>query len=165
MRHLQERIGSRLGSMSPSLRGLAYMLCFSFVMSAMIACVRFLSADLPAVELAFFRVFFGLVVFLPVLLRSGVEPLRTQRFGLHALRAILHATSILMFFTGVSLTPIAKATSISFSAPLFATAIANGLLSCAGITPMSLGCLMLAFRCCTRFSLMIKVTLHRLALM
>lgn len=124
MRRLRERIGSRLSGMSASLRGLAYMLVFSFVMSAMIACVRFLSADLPAVELAFFRVFFGLVVFLPVLFRSGVGPLRTQRFGLHALRAVLHATSILMFFTGVSLTPIAKAMSISFSAPLFATAIA-----------------------------------------
>ena len=124
MTNIVARIRAGLGAQSANLRGLAYMLAFSFLMSSMIAGVRHVSADLPAIEVAFFRVFFGLVVFLPLLVRSGIGQLRTQRFGLHALRAVLHAASIMLFFAGVSVTPIAKAMSISFSAPLFATAIA-----------------------------------------
>jgi drug/metabolite transporter (DMT)-like permease len=124
VKEILDKAGALMGAQTASLRGLAYMLGFSFLMSSMIAGVRHVSSDLPAIEVAFFRVFFGFIVFLPVLFRHGVGQLRTQRIGLHALRAVLHAASIMLFFLGVSVTPIAKAMSISFSAPLFATAIA-----------------------------------------
>jgi drug/metabolite transporter (DMT)-like permease len=103
---------------------MGYMLVFAFVMTAMLAGVRHVSAEL----LAFFRMLFGFLVFVPVLARKGLEPLRTDRFRLHALRGALHVTSVLLFFYGVSQTPLAKALAISFSAPLFATVLALLLL-------------------------------------
>ena len=110
------------------MRGIAYMLVFACSMSAMIAVVRHVSQEIHPFEAAFFRAFFGFLVFVPILVRKGGEILKTQRMGLHGLRSLLHVTSILLFFYGVSVTPLAKAMSISFSAPLFAAVLAMVLL-------------------------------------
>ncbi len=114
----------RFGGASGTLRGMMYMLAFAFIMSAMITGVRHVSDELHPFEVAFFRMFFGFLVFVPVLIRHGVEPLRTRRIRLHLLRSALHAASVVLFFFGVSLAPLAKVMAISFSAPLFATLLA-----------------------------------------
>ena len=110
------------------MRGIAYMLVFACSMSAMIAVVRHVSQEIHPFEAAFFRAFFGFLVFVPILVKSGVGILKTQRIGLHGIRSLFHVTSILLFFYGVSVTPLAKAMSISFSAPLFASVLAIVLL-------------------------------------
>jgi drug/metabolite transporter (DMT)-like permease len=111
-----------------SMRGIGYMLVFAFSMSAMIAVVRHVSQEIHPFEAAFFRAFFGFLVFVPILATNGTAILKTQRIGLHGIRSLLHVTSILLFFYGVSVTPLAKAMSISFSAPLFASVLAMVLL-------------------------------------
>ena len=97
-------------------------------MSAMITVVRYLSADLHPFQLAFFRAFFGFLVLTPFFIQQGLAPLRTKRLGLHGFRAILHSTSVILFFYGLTMTPLAKAISIQFSAPLFASVLAIFLL-------------------------------------
>ena len=97
-------------------------------MSAMITLVRHLSADLHPFQLAFFRAFFGFLVFIPFFIQQGLAPLHTKRLGLHSFRAILHSTSVILFFYGLTMTPLAKAISIQFSAPLFASILAIMLL-------------------------------------
>ena len=104
------------------------MLVFACSMSAMIAVVRHVSQEIHPFEAAFFRAFFGFLVFIPILIRNGLGTLKTQRIGLHGFRSLLHVTSILLFFYGVSVIPLAKAMSISFSAPLFATILAVVML-------------------------------------
>lgn len=126
---LHAPIVARLFGGPPStLRGIVLMLTAAATSSIMIACVRYISADLHGFQVAFFRVFFGFIAFLPVLLRYGIEPMRTQRFGLHALRAVFHSGATLLFFFGLSLSPLAKVTALFFSAPLFATLLALLLL-------------------------------------
>jgi len=77
--------------------------------------------ELPAFEVAFFRNLFGLFVLAPWFMRYGLAPLRTRRLGWHAVRGGLNAVSMLAFFTGLSLTPLAKVTALSFTTPLFVT--------------------------------------------
>ena len=77
------------------MRGIAFMLVSTLSMSAMIAVVRYLSADLHPFQLAFFRAFFGFLFFLPFLMRQGLTPFRTRRIGVHSLRAVLHSISVL----------------------------------------------------------------------
>ena len=110
------------------MRGIGYMLVFACSMSAMIAVVRHVSQEIHPFEAAFFRAFFGFLVFVPILAKNGTAILKTQRIGLHGIRSLLHVISILLFFYGVSVTPLAKAMSISFSAPLFASVLAMVLL-------------------------------------
>lgn len=81
--------------------------------------VRFVSEALPPFQIAFFRNVFGLAFLLPLLMRSRFTILRTKKIGLHALRGVLNIGAMLMFFTALSISPIAKVTALSFTAPIF----------------------------------------------
>ena len=81
--------------------------------------VRFVFDALPPFQIAFFRNVFGLLFLLPLLMRSRFAVLRTQRIGLHALRGVINIGAMLMFFTALSISPLAKVTALSFTAPIF----------------------------------------------
>ncbi len=81
--------------------------------------VRFVSEVLPPFQIAFFRNIFGLAFLLPLLMRSRFAMLRTKRIGLHALRGVVNVGAMLMFFTALSISPLAKVTALSFTAPIF----------------------------------------------
>ena len=100
------------------------MLLAAFSLSVMMAGIQHASADMHAFMIVFFRILFGFVLLTPAIAYQRWKPLRTDRFWLHALRSALCALSILLIFTGLTLTPLAKATALQFSAPLFATVLA-----------------------------------------
>lgn len=94
--------------------------------AAMHGGVRYLSLDLDLhpFEIAFFRNLFGMLALAPWFVRQGVRPLHTRRFGLHTLRALFNVVAMLLFFMGLSLTPIAQVQALGFTAPLFASLLA-----------------------------------------
>ena len=103
----------------PVMRGILLMCVASVFFSAMHVLVRYVARDVPPLQIAFLRNIFGVIVFAPLLMSSGLAFLRTKRIGLHAVRGALNAVALLMFFTALSLTPVARVTALSFSAPLF----------------------------------------------
>jgi len=105
-------------------RGVLLMVIGTVFFSSMHALIRYMSADLHAFELAFFRNLFGVLVVLPWLLRSGLSPLKTKRLGLHSVRGLVNGAGMLMFFYAVSITPLADVIALSFMAPIFATVLA-----------------------------------------
>ena len=109
---------------SNTLIGMAFMLGNAFGATGVNAIVRGLSSDLHPFEMAFFRCVFGLLVLAPMILRHGLEPFRTRRLGLHALRGAFQAVGLLMFFLALSMTPMATVQALFFTAPLFATLLA-----------------------------------------
>ncbi len=102
------------------------MLIATACFAVMNAGIRLLSKDgaLPAVEVTFFRAAFGLAFLLPFLFWTGTAPFKTRRLGMHAARGGLQAVSMMLFFIGLSLTPLAKTTAFEFAAPIIATALA-----------------------------------------
>ncbi len=96
---------------------LASTVCFA----AMHATIRYVSFELHPFEIAFFRNLFGLVALVPPLLRYGPSILRTNKIHLHAVRGLLSLITVLSMITGLSLTPLAEATSLNFTVPIFAT--------------------------------------------
>jgi drug/metabolite transporter (DMT)-like permease len=121
MRRLAARTTAWTERLPPVLRGMALILLSTFGFSGMHAVIRVLSQDLHAFEIAFFRNLFGLIVLTPFLARHGVGALRTRQLPLHALRGCIQIGAMLMFFTAVTITPLAKVSAMSFTAPLFAT--------------------------------------------
>ena len=105
-------------------KGIGLMAISGMAFVAMHASVKTVSQDLPGVEIAFFRAFFGFLLLSPLLVTLGLKILATQRAKLHALRGVLNGVSMLIFFTGVTMTPLAQLTALSFSAPIFATLLA-----------------------------------------
>jgi drug/metabolite transporter (DMT)-like permease len=113
---------------SPALRGIALMFVSTFFFAAMHGSIRYMSATIHPFEIALFRNVFALVVVLPWFYRYGIAPLRTQRFGLHALRAIFNIMAMLSFFYALSITPLSEVTALGFTAPIFATVLAALIL-------------------------------------
>jgi drug/metabolite transporter (DMT)-like permease len=101
------------------MRGILLMCVSTVFFSAMHVLVRYVARDVPPLQVAFLRNIFGVIVFIPLLMSGGLSFLRTKRIGLHAVRGLMNAAAMLMFFTALSLTPVARVTALSFSAPLF----------------------------------------------
>jgi drug/metabolite transporter (DMT)-like permease len=105
-------------------RGALWMTAASIAFAAMIILIRQLSAVFDPLQVVFFRNVFGLIAMLPWLMGHGLGALRTQRLGLHALRASIGIVSMICWFTALSLMPLAQATALSFTAPIFASVLA-----------------------------------------
>lgn len=91
--------------------------------------IKLLSGDYPLHQTVFFRSVVALSVSLIFLWREGgLVLLRTDRPGLHALRAGLVMVSNMLFFAGLAVMPLAAATALFFVAPLFITLIAIPVL-------------------------------------
>jgi drug/metabolite transporter (DMT)-like permease len=103
------------------LRGALWMVLAAFSFAAMTTLIRKLSNGIHPFELAFFRSLFGLLFMLPWFLKAGFGALKTERLGLHGFRALVGLVAMLLWFLSLSLMPIAEATALNFTAPLFAT--------------------------------------------
>ncbi len=90
--------------------------------------IRFLSSDLHAFEIAFFRNLFGFAVLVPLVLRAGVRSLATAKMHLHLVRGVMNAVTMLTFFVAVGITPLATVAALGFTSPLFATLFAALML-------------------------------------
>ncbi|MSO54635.1 MAG: DMT family transporter [Rhodospirillales bacterium] len=107
-----------------TVKGIGYMLISALSGATVNGIARYLSAELPPFEIAFFRNFFSAVTLSPLLFRYGLRILKVSRPGLMSLRVVLDLVSMLMFFMALSLTPLAQAIAIHFSTPLFVTVLA-----------------------------------------
>lgn len=100
------------------------MLCYSVLIAFMHTSIRHVSENIHPFEIAFFRCLFALLVFIPFFVQSGLAPLRTKRLPLLLTRGIINIYCMLAFFFSVSIIPLAEATALSFSAPIFAVILA-----------------------------------------
>lgn len=73
-------------------------------------------------EILFFRQF-GAALLIAGLIAAGpgLGSVRTQRFGAHVLRTAMGLTAMVLTFTALLALPLAEATSIGFTMPIFAT--------------------------------------------
>ena len=103
-------------------RAIGYMVAAGALFSLSSAASKWLVEAYPVGEVLFFRAFGGLlacsVFILPI---YGLIVFRTGRPGAHALRAISQTTSQTLLLIAFSMMPLASATAINFSSPLFAT--------------------------------------------
>ncbi len=114
-------VASPVASPSPLLRAMALMLGSTLCFVGMHALVSKVSQDLPPIEVAFFRNLFGFLVLMPALVRSRFTAFRTTKLHLHALRGGVNSISMMMFFSALAITPLAEATALAYTAPLFMT--------------------------------------------
>jgi len=112
----------------PTLRGILYMSASTVGFAIMHTMIRYVSAELHPFQIAFFRNLFGLLVFLPLFMRHGLAPFKTQRLPLHALRGVINMIAMFAFFYALSIAPIARVTALGFSAPIFTAVLSVVIL-------------------------------------
>lgn len=86
--------------------------------------VRYLSDTIPAIEQVFFRGVFATVLMLPWMLRGGLYGLRTERLGLIGVRSVFIGFGVVSWFYAIALMPLAEATALHFTLPLFGIVLA-----------------------------------------
>ena len=118
-----------LASRPGTVRGMASMLTSGFFIYIQLACIRYMSGEVHPFEIVFFRGVFGALVLLPVFWRQGFKPMRSQRRRMHAVRAGLHAVTLMVGFYALSLIPLADFAALTFTSPLFGTLLAWIVLS------------------------------------
>jgi len=114
-------IRSRFANVSPNVQGMIWMAVAGLIFASFMAIVRHVGTSMNPIQVAFMRYGLGMVFMLPFFLRVNLADLRSARFGLHAVRGILHAIAVMAWFYAMSRIPIAEVTALGFSAPVFAT--------------------------------------------
>ncbi len=117
------------GRLPPNLRGILWLITGTFMFATVDVLVKHLGQTFHPLELAFFRYLVGTIMLLPVFVRLGVDGMKTEIFGLHFLRLGLAYVAQLCIFVAVIYMPLADATALSFSKPLFTTIVAVIILS------------------------------------
>lgn len=123
--HVGGTLIKRFNDAPDTLRGALWMLLACACFSSMNGIVRHLGEEgLPTLVMVFFRCLFGLIALLPWLLMPGLASLRASRPGLHVVRVAMAFVAMASWFYGLTLMPLAEATALSFTTPLFATVAA-----------------------------------------
>ncbi len=110
--------------LSSQYKGIIYMLLATIIFTFMQVFVRLVSDEIHPIQIAFFRNFFGLIVVLPLLLKSGVIILKTDKLNWHFLRSLLQTCGMFFFFSALTISPLAQNVALSFTAPLFTVFLA-----------------------------------------
>lgn len=122
-----QTVSTTFARLPPSLQGAIWMTLSAVLFAAQAGLVRHLADDFHFIEISFFRAAFGIVVMVPWLMRRGIAVLRTPMTKLYVGRGFLSTVAMYGWFGSLTLIPIADATAISFTFPLF-IALAGVLL-------------------------------------
>ena len=89
--------------------------------SIMVIFIRKASENLHILEVVFFRNLLAFIVMLPLLTSTGLAAIKMNNTKLFFMRGFFGAIGMLAGFTCLTLIPLAQATAISFSKPIFIT--------------------------------------------
>jgi drug/metabolite transporter (DMT)-like permease len=112
----------------PIAQAMLWMIAGGITGGLMNVIIREAAAEMHPLEIVFFRNLFALVFMVPFLIRVGPGGLRTTKIGFYTLRAAVAFISMVTWFIGIARVPLATATALNFTAPLFATILAALIL-------------------------------------
>jgi len=113
-----------LRRLPPNVQGALWLVSGGFIFTATSVMIRLLSDQIESVQTAFFRAALSVVLLLPVIAAGRVKPWRSKRIAGHFWRTFMGTTSMVLGFYAVSMLPLADATAIAFSQPLFSVVVA-----------------------------------------
>jgi len=114
-----------MSKLSKETRGILWTLAFCVSFPLLTAVVRHLTdLGLPSPQIVFVRNLSAVLLMVPfIFLRSTKLDLKIRNRTLYFLRIVFGLTSMMLWFYGLGRLPLATATALSFSTPIF-TAIA-----------------------------------------
>lgn len=111
-------------------KGIALVLLSTIFLGCSDVTAKYLSTELPSIEITWIRFLTFALMFTPVMLPvSPFYAMRTERLGLQLMRGAVLLGSSLFFITGLRYLPIAEASATGFVSPLFVTALSIVFLS------------------------------------
>lgn len=113
---------------SAAVEGAVLMTISTFFLAASNAMVRALAPEVHPFVSGFFLNLAGLLTIWPWVQREGWAGMRMKAPGLHAIRGLTGAVTLMAWMWALAEVELAKATALSFTAPLFAAGAASLLM-------------------------------------
>lgn len=112
--------------MSNSVKAILLVVGASASAATMHNLIRYMTFEegLHAFEVAFFRSFLGLIIFVPVFARQGFGLLRTNMLAWHVGRGLVNSAAMLCIISALALMPVGDAVAISLIGPVFVALLA-----------------------------------------
>ena len=114
--------------LTPQKRALIFMFLAMFFFTGMSVFIRKSSEQLHIMEVIFLRNLLACFLIIPIMLPSGVHILKMHEPRLFFFRAVVGSVGMVAGFIAFILIPLAQATAISFTTPIFVTIGAAFLL-------------------------------------
>lgn len=118
------KLAAWLYRLPPNVQGAVWLVTGGFIFTSSGVMIRLLSEQIESVQTAFFRAAIGLVLLVPMIASGKVLPWRSKRIAGHFWRTLAGTTSMVLGFYAVSMLPLADATALAFSQPLFSVLVA-----------------------------------------
>ena len=112
-------IHQRTAGLSPTVRGLMWAACSGALFSVLNATMRGLAQHLHPMQAQFLRYLFGIIVMLPLVLRTGLGAWKPQNVGGQFTRGEVHTLGLILWFMALPQIPLADTTAIGFTGPIF----------------------------------------------
>ena len=113
-----------LRSLPSQNKAIVYTLISIFFFSFMGVFIRKSSENIHIFEVIFFRNLLACLIIIPLMYGSGRTSFKMYRPGLFVWRAIFVSLGMFAGFSALTLIPLAQATAISFTTPIFVTILA-----------------------------------------
>lgn len=111
-----------------SIKAISLFLYVLFSLAVIIGIVRHISDNIHTFQIVLCYNVFGLIFFLPKILRVPLKEQKPKKFRLLATRAVLEFLAFSLSFYSLTLIPLPMHTALQFVTPIFATIIAISLL-------------------------------------
>ena len=115
---------AQLRGLPPNVQGALWLVSGGFIFTCNGVMIRLLSEQIESVQTAFFRAFFSVLLLAPMMLSGKVKPWHSTRKTGHFWRTFMGTVSMVLGFYAVSMLPLADATALGFSQPLFSVCVA-----------------------------------------
>jgi drug/metabolite transporter (DMT)-like permease len=113
---LAQRRAKRL---DPTVRGLLWSTAAGLTFVVLNTLIRGLALQLDPFQTQFLRYVFGLLVMIPLVVRSGLASYRPHNIGGQFLRGGVHTFGLFLWFLAIPHITLADTTAIGFTAPIF----------------------------------------------
>ena len=110
-------------------RGVFWLLMYTISFAGADVLAKTMGLQINLMVILFLRYFISLFLIVPVVLYVGVGVLKTERPGIHAVRATISVSAQLLVYYALINMYVADVTAIAFTRPLFVTFLAVWFLS------------------------------------
>lgn len=107
-----------------AIRASFFALAAAILAASFTLTIRYATAEIHPYQAVFLRFAFGVVLIAPMVMKAGLGSLKTNRLPLFGLRGVLSAAEMCLWFMAVLYLPLAEATTLNFTVPLFGTILA-----------------------------------------
>lgn len=105
-------------------QALLFLSCSAFLFATMGVLIKIASNTVDNTTIVFFRNVVGLIFILPLVLRSGIQNLKTQKLWMHTWRSVIGLIAMYGFFYAIAHMNLSNAMVFTYSSPIFIPLVA-----------------------------------------